>query len=154
MADDSISFGSGYVAGCDYAIVNSNGTKYCWGNVSELISDSHSIINNGSSFLNITASLASLTNAEEFFCGSSCDYSNNAAIKVSSTNSESNSCNGLTAAAESIASYNSLSTISICDYFDFADASDSLNVYVELYVPKDVDVGNKSFLINYEAVAY
>jgi predicted peptidase len=42
----------------------------------------------------------------------------------------------------------------VSDYFDFADASDSVKIYIEFYVPKDASVGNKSFLISYEASVY
>ena len=152
--DDIINFGSGYVNNCEYAIVNSNGTENCWVNTSAFLVDAHEIVNNGTSILNITASLSGFTNAEEFFCGTSCDYTNNAQMGVYSVNNEESSCTGLTLAAEDIADYNSLSTVGICDYFDYSDLSDSLKVYVELYVPKDAAVGNKSFLIDYTATAY
>ena len=154
VADDSISLGSGYVDGCEYAIVNSNGTENCWVNTSVYPIDAHEIVNNGTSVLNITASLSGFADAEEFFCVTSCGYTDNARIGVYSVNDEISSCVGLTSAAEAIADYSSLSSVGVCDYFDYADSSDSLKVYVELYVPKDASVGNKSFLIDYTATGY
>ncbi|MBS3162307.1 hypothetical protein J4467_00090 [Candidatus Woesearchaeota archaeon] len=155
LSDDSIGFGSGYVdRACNNATVISNGTNSCWVNTTEYLADGHEIINNGTSFLNITASLSGFTDAEEFFCGTSCDYTNVASIGVYSNNFESNSCLGLTSDVENIGDYNSVSSVGICDYLDFVDNSDSISVYVQLHVPIDVAVGNKSFLINYEASAY
>lgn len=156
MSDDAISFGSGYVnSSCEYAVINSNKSNSCWVNMTEFFNagDFHDIVNNGSSLLNITASLSGYTNAEDFFCGN-CQYTNNAKIGVYSMNDEAGSCNGLTNYVENIANYNSLTNVGVCDYFDFADPMDSIKIYIELYVPKDSSVGNKSFLINYEAIAY
>ncbi len=157
MSDDVVSFGSGYVNhSCEYATINSNQSNSCWMNVTEFLSaeDYHSIVNNGSSLLNITAGLSGYSSAEGFFCGGSCSYTNNAAIGVYSLNVEAGSCSGLSNYVENIAEYNSISTIGVCDYLDFADGSDNIKVYVKLDVPKDSAIGNKSFLINYEATAY
>jgi hypothetical protein len=153
MTDENIAFGSGYVQGCEYAVVNSNLSSSCWVNVSEFVEDYHLLVNNGSSLLNVTASVVGLNDAEEFFCGD-CLYTDNARILVYSVNAESGSCRGLTNSAESVATYNSVNSVGVCDYFDFADASDSVKVYIEFYVPKDTSVGSKSFLISYEASVY
>ena len=160
LSDDTIAFGSGYYnSSCSlsYAEINANGSSLCWINVTSFprTGDSHTLINTGTTVVNITVSLVNISDAEQLFCGNSqaCAYSNSSEILIQSVNAEANSCSGLTNGFESIATNSSNQSIGACDILDFSDDSDSLSIYVALHLPRDASAGNKTLLIDYEASA-
>lgn len=156
IADDTIALGSGYYNGScslDYGLINSNGTKVCWVNTSNFVENYHTLVNNGTTTLNVTVAFTNLTDAEELFCGTQqgCYASNTAEIIVRTTNNETGSCVGM---ANDWALTNSTnSTVGACDAFGYPENSDAINVYVELHVPKDAVVGTKTLVMNYEAIS-
>ncbi len=160
LDDNVISFGSGYYNGScflPYAQLNSNLSKTCWVNISAFPTseDVHTITNSGNVVVNVTASLVNMTDAEMFFCSTQqgCTGSLDSEILIQSLDQESGSCSGLTNNFEALATNSSNVTVGICDAFDFSDASDNIKLYLELHVPLDARVGNKSLSINYEAVS-
>jgi hypothetical protein len=158
LADDNILFGSGYynwTCGTDFALLNSNGSRVCWVNTSAFAADYHEVVNNGSVTLNLSANIATYTDAEEFFCGTTqgCLYSNTAEVLIQASNGEANSCNGLMSGLKWVLTNSTSRSLTICNIMDFADSSDDLKVYVELHVPVDATAGNKTFSVNYVATA-
>jgi len=158
FTDNNILFGSGYYNGTctsNYSILNSNGSKVCWVNTSIFSEDYQEFINNGTSTLNISATIANLTDAEEFFCETSmgCNYTNNAEILLLSADGEVNSCGSATGVPQWVLTNSTNRSITLCNAFGYADNSDTLRVYAELHIPTDAKVGNRTFSIIYEAVA-
>lgn len=157
VGDDMIAFGSGkYVSSCSlsYALLNSNASKSCWDNTTAFMSseDVHTITNTGTSVLNLTVSPL-LNDAEVLYCGSArgCESTDTGEILVQSNNSENSSCSGLSTGFEYLATNSSNRSVGVCDVLDFADASDSVKVYVQLHVPQDATPGDKVLTLSYEA---
>src|SRR3989344_508173 len=147
ITDPDIAFGSGYYnATCTtgYAVLDSNLTysdgsvgtvyaaahPYCWINTSAILNgeirDPHTIENNGSSIVNVSA-IANL-HAEDFLCGGNCPFTNFALVEYFSVNNEINSCTGATSGYEAGMTFNTNVTIGICDRLDSQDSMDAVNV--------------------------
>ena len=157
LTDDLINFGSGYYNGScnlNYADLNSNSSKQCWVNLSNSLEDYHLIVNTGTVTINVSLSVSSISDAEEFFCGVSqgCNATTDSRVLIKSLNNEDSSCPLLTDDFETILNYNSKNNIGICDSLNYPDLADSIKIYVELYIPKDASAGNKTLLFNYEGI--
>ncbi len=160
--DDQIQFGAGHfngtcLPGQDYAILNSNTTKVCWVNRTAFptVEDVHVITNDGTSAINLTVSVADLSDAEQFYCGSiqGCNATNSSVILVASANNETGACvSGLTTGFETLASAENNFTVSICDSLSYPMALDEVKVYVALHLPKDAIPANRTLVLNYQAV--
>ena len=104
--------------------------------------------------MNVSAS-TSQSSAESFFCGASlCPFTNIAAVALLSYNNESSSCTStLTSGYENILTSTAAATIGLCDILDFEDTSDTIDIYVNMTVPKDTTASAKTLTITYEALA-
>ena len=174
LTDSAIAFGSGYYnATCttgystlDSNLTYGNGTlpsilgaaaPYCWVNTTAtLVSarDSHTLQNNGSVKVNVSASSNQL-DAETFFCGASrCPLTAIAEVSLLSNQSEVSSCSTtLTGGYEDILTQNTNATVGLCDALDFQDTSDTILVFVNMTVPRDATASAKTLTITYEALA-
>ncbi len=160
LSDDIISFGSGYYNGScflPYAQLNSNLSRNCWVNVTTFpgSEDVHVLTNTGNVVVNVTASLVNTTDAEMFFCNAAqgCNVSLDSEILIQSLNNEDGSCVGLSTGFEALATNSSNVSVGICDSFDYSDSNDTIKLYLELHVPRDSRIGNKTLYLNYEAIA-
>ncbi len=178
LTDAAIAFGSGYYnASCTSGkadlqsnrsyVSNSDAgaSPTCWINTTAFlpVADFHTIQNNGSVKVNVTAYPDKL-DAEQFFCSgpqpNGCPLTNNAAVNTMSVNNEANSCqnsdlDGGFSDPNNLLTSNvqGNSTINICRNLDFADASDSIDVYYDFTVPKDATAGAKTLTVTYQALA-
>jgi len=107
--------------------------------------------NNGS--VNVNISVIADKNGETGLCGGDCRLTDSAALSVLSYNAEASSCSGLTTGFEELIIPAGVSTVGICDSLDFADASDSIPIYVNVSVPKDTTTGAKTLILTFESVA-
>jgi len=161
VVDDTIDFGRGYHDGrCtdDFSTLNSNISRLCWVNLSAYptTEDVHILANSGTAVINVTVSVSNLTDAEELYCGSAqaCNASNSGRVSISSVDNETGSCAaGTTSGFETLASTTSNFTIGLCDSLAYQDTTDTIKMYVELRVPRDAHPGNKTLILNYQAVA-
>ncbi len=170
LTDAAIAFGSGYYnASCTtgMSVLESNRTytttsddgasPTCWRNTTTAPSaDFHTIQNNGSVKVNVSASTAT-GSGEALFCGAAngCPFTSVAAVALLSENGESNSCDAaasLTSGYESLLTSSSTVIVGICDKLDFQDSSDEIQIFAKVTVPKDATAGAKSLTIVYEAL--
>ena len=172
IVDSTIAFGSGYFnASCtsSYATLDSNltygdgtGTSvlssaspYCWINTTATLGGAgrnwHTLLNNGTVAVNISV-IASL-HGEDWLCGGNCPFTSSAAVQFLSYNNESSSCNGFTSGYESGVTANANVTIGICNSMDYQDSSDTVDVFLNISIPKDATSGEKILTITYEALA-
>jgi len=167
----NVSFGSGYynsTGDCssqDYSSLDSNNSaarnndlgaaSVCWINTTSFLGGDNrsgfTLVNNGS--VNVNISVTAGNNGETWLCGGDCPLTDSAALSVFSSNAEASSCSGLTTGFEELILPNSVSTVGICDSLNFADSEDSINIYVNASVPKDMTTGEKSLILTFEALA-
>ena len=183
MLDDSgISFGAGYFttgavnttcSSRGYSVVDSNdagnadpreaphtfagNTSSCWTNQSAFMSiaDFHRLQNNGTVSLNVTA--RGNLNARDFVCGigAACNTSlANLQLLSRDKSGETGACTGTTSTYKNLSSGASVNqTIGICNSLSSTDATDELDVLVNMSIPHNALTGNKSLIIVYEAIA-
>jgi hypothetical protein len=171
VSDAAIAVGSGYVnstCGGDVAILQSDSGEatvspfaepYCWINTTAFYgtaNDFHTIENNGTLTVNVSA--IGSTHAQDLFCGigSTCLNSSLAEISlVSAQTNEPSSCDaGITPAAGEVIGNNANNfTVGLCDILHYGDNSDRIDIMVNMTVPVGMSSGAKTYTITYEAVA-
>jgi len=164
VPDSAIVFPTGYYnasSTTNFSVLYATGTGGAtadWINTSgqlAVFNDFHTIVNNGTTIINITAD-TNQTDARSFLCGTgNCLITSgvNASVLVVSTDSEVGSCASGTAMGAVLLSPTAETVTTLCNYLNYDDGSDSLTVYYGLHVPKDVDQGVKSMTITYTAEA-
>ncbi len=181
--DGTVTFPTGYYNGSctgNYARINSNssnashGENFCWLNTTGIepwsnrsgagvstgmTADFHQIENNGTTAINVTLD-TDATNASTYFCGTgACPTTRGASSFVTFTtyNHESGSCgSGLMAENRTvldITGENATLNATLCQFLNYENANDALNVSFLYAVPKDADQGAKTLTLTYTAAA-
>jgi hypothetical protein len=168
IVSSSINFSSGYYNdSCtqDYAYVGINSASYvesdnCWVNTSVKLgaddTTSHYLNNTGTTVVNITVD-TDQTHAESLFCGTQgCPFTNVAKLEMLISNGEAGSC----AAGyfppgyfTMLSSSSENATAVLCNYLDYEDTNDELDIVFNFTVPKDADQGSKKITLTYTATA-
>jgi len=166
VVDNAIDFGSGYVnASCTAAFLSSDGetldTTNCWlnstGDVPAAVDDHHTVENNGTVPINISAALSD-ANASDFLCGTGgCPSTTTAQIEIKTEDGgsgDSGACDsGLVSTYTVLADDNSRTSVSLCDRLGQQDSADLLEVNMNLTIPHDVDYGAKTTTVTYTGEA-
>jgi hypothetical protein len=163
----SINFSNGYYnESCtlDYAYLGVDASRRestkCWVNLSTYSGSLYHVVNNsGTTILNITFDL-SVNDAETFYCGASgCPLTNNSKIQalVSDDLRENGSCASVSYIENSYVTLLSATAKNtshvLCNYLDYENTNDEIDIMFNFSIPKDVSSGQKSFQITYIATA-
>ncbi|MBT3298534.1 hypothetical protein HN385_06415, partial [archaeon] len=159
--DAEIDLGSGYVNSTQAVAIldgsNTNASHWLNSTDSLLTSDDwHRVNNTGSSPVNLTVSMNTHADAEEWLCGASgatCP-GDNAMVQVKQVDFTS-ACIGATDQTTyvELADYNSKSTVLLCSSLKPTDGTDTVDVYYQLTVPQEAPTGSKTATFTYTAEA-
>ncbi|MBT3451087.1 hypothetical protein HN652_03730, partial [archaeon] len=160
--DAEIDIGSGYVNGTSStAVVGTSGVPPLnWlnstGGLVASVIDTHQLNNTGSSPVNITVSMNTLADAEEWLCGASgatCP-GDNAMVEVKMEELDGDSCIGTEQTSWlELANYTTKSTVLLCSNMKPTDGTDVFDVDFQLTIPQEAPTGSKTATFTYTAEA-
>lgn len=162
LGTSAATFPTGYYnASCtsNYSVLSADFNSIssdCWVNLTNWFQTSHAIQNTGTTVINLTVQ-SNNNGTRQLFCGTgNCPstQATNSIFAIKAQAGESGACDsGLQNTFANILTTQSNTTVTLCNAFNFDDASDDLNIFFNMTIPKDVAQGVKSTTLTYTATA-